>query len=263
MTVTSALYAGAVVHRRAMPRVHALRYRCFWILVDLDELPALSASLRLFSHNRANLFGLHDRDHGDGSETPLRQQVERDLAAAGIDIDGGPTRLLCMPRTLGYAFNPLSIYFCHRRDGVLAAILYEVHNTFGERHRYLIPVEAGAAVVRQSCDKRFFVSPFMGMDLRYEFRVVPPGERIVVGIRGRAGTSTVITASLAADRHELTDATLLRALFAYPALTIKVIAAIHWEALRLVLKGLPLRRKPSPPERPLSIASPHMPRNTE
>jgi DUF1365 family protein len=263
MTTTSALYAGAVVHRRATPRVHALRYRCFWLLVDLDELPSLSARLRLFSHNRANLFGLHDRDHGDGSETPLRQQVERDLAAAGIDIDGGPIRLLCMPRTLGYAFNPLSVYFCHRGDGTLAAILYEVHNTFGERHRYLIPVEAGAAVVRQSCDKRFFVSPFMDMDLRYEFRVVPPGERVVVAIRGRTATSTVITASLAADRRELTDATLLRALLAYPALTFKVIAAIHWEALRLVLKGLPLRRKPSPPERPLSIASPHMMRNAE
>ncbi|MDQ2083063.1 DUF1365 family protein [Xanthobacteraceae bacterium Astr-EGSB] len=262
MTETSALYAGAVVHRRTTPRVHALRYRCFWLVLDLDELPALSARLRLFSHNGANLFSLHDRDHGDGSATPLRTQVERHLAA-GIDIDGGQIRLLCMPRTLGYAFNPLSVYFCHRRDGALAAILYEVHNTFGERHSYLIPVEAAAKVVRQSCDKRFFVSPFMDMDLRYDFRVVPPGERVVVGIRARTGPATMITASLAADRRDLDDGTLMRAFFSYPALTAKVIAAIHWEALRLVLKGVRLQRRPAPPERPLSIASPHIPRNAE
>jgi uncharacterized protein len=263
MTGISALYAGAVVHRRAVPRIHTLRYRCFWLVLDLDELPALSTRLTLFSHNRANLFSLHDRDYGDGSATPLRTQVERHLATAGIDIGGGPIRLLCMPRTLGYAFNPLSVYFCHRRDGALAAILYEVHNTFGERHSYLIPVEAGAKVVRQSCDKRFFVSPFMDMDLRYDFRIVPPGQRVVVAIRGRAGAATVITASIAADRRDLSDGTLLRAFFSYPALTAKVIVAIHWEALRLFLKGLPLRRKPAPPERPLSIVSSHLLRNAE
>ena len=98
---------------------------------------ALSARLRLFSHNRFNLFAFHDADHGDGSATPLRAQVERQLREAGIDLAGGAIRLLCMPRMLGYGFNPLSIYFCHRADGALAAIIYEVHNTFGERHSYV------------------------------------------------------------------------------------------------------------------------------
>ena len=258
----SALYAGTVVHRRTAPRVHALRYRAFWLLLDLDELPALAGRLRLFAHNRAGLFSLYDRDHGDGSATPLRVQVERHLAAAGIDIDGGAIRLLCMPRTLGYGFNPLSVYFCHHRTGALAAILYEVHNTFGERHSYLIPVAPGSSVVRQRCDKRFFVSPFMDMDMRYEFRIVPPAGRVVVGIRAVAAGAAVITASLAAERRDLTDRNLLRAFLTNPALTTKVIAAIHWEALRLVLKGLRLRRKLAPPAHALTVVSPQ-PGNAE
>jgi DUF1365 family protein len=110
--------------------------------------------------NRFNLVSFHDRDHLDGSEPSLRPQIEAAMAAAGLVPDGGPIRLLCMPRVFGHVFNPISVFFCHRRDESLAAMLYEVNNTFGERPSYLIPVDAGGGkTIRQSCKKAFYVSP--------------------------------------------------------------------------------------------------------
>src|ERR1700728_3293227 len=144
MTARSALYVGAVTHRRLRPRAHSLRYAAFWMLLDLDELDALDERLRLFSRGRFNAFSFYDSDHGNETREPLRAQIERHLADAGIAFDGGAIRLLCMPRIFGYGFNPLSIYFCQRGDGALAALLYEVRNTFGEPHSYLIPVSSEA-----------------------------------------------------------------------------------------------------------------------
>lgn len=253
MSAHSAIYVGSVAHRRLAPRAHALRYRAFWLVLDLDELPALAAKLRLFSYNRPNLFSLYDADHGDGGPTPLREQIEQNLAAAGIEISGGAVRLLCMPRTLGYSFNPLSVYFCHRADGVLAAVIYEVHNTFGERHSYLIPTGTPSGVLRQRCRKAFYVSPFMDMEMSYEFRVHPPGERVAIAIQGSGAEGPLINACLVGARRALSDRALLRAFIAVPAVTLKVIAAIHWQALRLWLKGLRLRPRPERPDRLVTI----------
>lgn len=255
MKYESALYVGSVMHRRLRPRPHHFRYRAFWLLVDLDELPTLSRNLTLFSCNRPNILSLYDRDHGDGSATPLRAQVERQLGAAGLDIGGGRVRLLCMPRTFGYGFNPLSIYFCHRADGTLAALIYQVHNTFGGRHSYVIPVDSESGVVRQRCRKAFHVSPFMDMDMRYEFRVAVSDPSIAVGIRLGGQDGPMLNAALVGARRELTDRSLLRVALSVPLVTMKVIAAIHWEALRLWLKGIGFRRKPSEPAPKGSIAS--------
>jgi hypothetical protein len=247
MNLRSGLYVGAVMHRRLRPKVHQFRYRAFWLLVDLDELPVLTARLRLFSHNRFNLFALHETDQGDGSPTPLRIQAERLLSEAGIDIAGGAIRLLCMPRTLGYSFNPISIYFCHRPGGELAAIIYEVHNTFGERHSYVASVATKFDEIRQSCRKVFYVSPFMDMDLTYHFRLTEPTERVAVGITASKGGERVLNASLAGRRRELTDRALLLIFLTIPLITAKVTLTIHWEALRLWLKGIRLRTRPAPP----------------
>jgi len=255
VTIQSSLYVGSVMHRRLRPRIHHFRYRAFWLLVDLDELPLLSRALRLFSYNRANIFSLHDADHGDGTAAPLRAQAERRLHEAGLDINGGPIRLLCMPRTLGYCFNPISVYFCHHADGSLAALIYQVHNTFGERHSYVIAVKQEAGSIRQRCRKRFYVSPFMDMNMRYEFRVAVPDKKIAVGIRLGDKDGPMLNAALAGAREELTDRALLRVGLSIPAVTIKVMAAIHWEALRLWLKGIGLRRKPPPPGRMVSVVS--------
>lgn len=249
MNFRSALYVGAVMHRRLRPTVHQFRYRAFWLLLDLDELPALTARLRLFSHNRFNLFALHDADQGDGSATPLRIQAERLLSEAGLDIAGGTIRLLCMPRTLGYSFNPISIYYCHRPDGQLAAIIYEVHNTFGERHAYVAPIETQFGEIRQNCRKAFYVSPFMDMDLAYHFRLTTPAERVAVGIGASKGGERVLNACLTGLRRELTDGALLRVFVAIPLITAKVTLAIHWEALRLWLKGMRMRTRPAAPAR--------------
>jgi DUF1365 family protein len=246
--IHSAIYHGQVVHTRFRPVRHRLRHRMLWLLLDLDELPTLARRLRLFSLNRANLVDFRDRDHGDGSKISLRVQIEQNLRRAGLVVDGGAIRVLCMPRVLGTVFNPLSVYFCYRSDGRLQAMLYEVHNTFGERHSYLIPVADGdTPVVRQSCAKAFHVSPFMDMTMTYRFRVTPPAERAIVAIEGSDADGKLISTAYAGTRHELTDANLLRAFLAQPLLAGQVLGAIHWEALKLWRKGMRLRRKPLPP----------------
>jgi DUF1365 family protein len=239
VTFASGLYVGSVFHRRLTPRPHRFRYRLYWLLIDLDELPRLSAELNLFAHNRRALFSLHDRDHGDGSARPLHAQAEALLAESGVDLDGGAIQLLCMPRTFGYVFNPLSIYFCYASDGALAALIYEVHNTFGERHSYVLPATSEPGGGLQSCAKAFFVSPFLPMGLRYEFRVAPPGEKTSVAIRAIGRDGVVLRAALTAQRRELNDGALLRAGLAVPVIGIKTMAAIYWEAARLWLKGVP------------------------
>ena len=247
MNTAGALYRGNVLHRRLRPCLHTLRYRVLHILVDIDRIDELARGLRLFAHNRFGLFALHDRDYGAGDGLPLRAHVEGLLQSAGMAGDGGAIHLLTMPRLLGYAFNPLSTWFCHGRDGALRAIVYEVSNTFGERHSYVMAVGPDSDRVRHTSPKRFHVSPFLPMDMGYAFRVVPPGKRLAIGITVSDKAGPVLSAIHTARREDLNDAALLRAAFAYPLVTLKVTAGIHWEALKLWVKRVPLFRKPPPP----------------
>ncbi|MDG2523474.1 DUF1365 domain-containing protein [Caulobacter segnis] len=256
MDDASALYVGEVRHRRTRPREHALRYRVFMLLLDLDRVDGLLGRLRLLRRGRFGLMSFSAADHGDRSGRPLREQVEAKLAAAGTEA-GGPIRLLTMPRILGYGFNPLSLYFCHRPDGSLAAILYEVSNTFGERHDYLIATPEGSEeAVRQSAPKRFYVSPFMDMDLSYAFTVQPPADRTGVTITVSDGEGPMLTASFAGDRRPLTDGQLLRAWLSHPLLTFKVMAGIHWEALKIWRKGVGFRHRPALPPHGVTVGQP-------
>jgi hypothetical protein len=256
MSGASGLYDGAVVHQRLAPRRHRLRYRLFQLLVDLDELPALGRRLRLFGHNRFAVFSLHDRDHLAGERRALRGQIEAMLAEAGIDLAGGRVQLLCMPRVLGYVFNPLSLFYCHRPTGELAAVVMEVNNTFGERHCYLIEADAASdgRIVRGGCAKTFFVSPFLGLDMSYDFRLAAPGEAVATAIVGRGPDGApIISAAFSGRRRGLDDRHLAGAFFSHPLLTLKVILAIHWEAAKLLAKGVRLRTKPTPPSRPVTV----------
>ncbi|AMJ62022.1 DUF1365 domain-containing protein [Bosea sp. PAMC 26642] len=255
MNWTSALYVGRVRHHRFRPKPHALAYRVFWMLLDLDEIDRLAAGLRLFSRNRFNLYAFRDTDYGDRSGRPLRLQIGEILASADIAWDGGPIRLLTMPRILGYAFNPISTYFCYRLDGSLCATVYEVHNTFGETHNYVAPVGAEAGPFVQEARKLFHVSPFMGLAMRYAFQIVPPDEHVSVSIDGHDAAGRLIAATMSGNRVELGDAALLRLLATHPLLTLKVTAAIHWHALRLLAKRIPWRPHPAPPARPFSLGS--------
>jgi uncharacterized protein len=235
-----ALYAGKVFHARLRPRRHKLVYRVFSLLLDLDEIGELSKRLKLFAHNSAAVFSFHDRDHGDGSGD-LRLWVEAQLGAAGIVLAAPGISMLCYPRIFGYVFNPLTVWFC--RDGdELKAILYEVHNTFGERRTYVIRVAPGANVIEQTCAKELYVSPFVPMDCAYNFRIEAPGEKVLISIDETDPQGLLLKASFAGARQPLTDASLLRALFAYPLMTLKVTAAIHWEAMKLFFKGVPVIR---------------------
>jgi hypothetical protein len=252
----SGLYSGVVTHVRLRPRVHRLRYKIFMMLVDLDEAPALSAKLTLFAYNKPGLIALNDRDHLDGSDTPLADQVRAELARAGLDFDGGRVRLLCMPRVLGFVFNPISVYFCNQADGRLGAILYEVNNTFGQRHAYLIPVktqDAKGGEIAQSCDKRFHVSPFMDMAMRYHFRTAAPAEDARLAVDGHDADGPMLAAAFSGRRSALTDAAILRTVLAHPMLALAVLAAIHWEAIRMLLKGLRLKPGPPAPAEPVTV----------
>lgn len=255
MSWRSALYVGRVRHHRFRPRPHALAYRVFWMLLDIDEIDELGARLRTFSRNRFNLYAFRDADYGDRSGRPLRLQIGELLAGAPIAWEDGPIRLLTMPRILGYAFNPLSTYFCYRRDGSLCATVYEVHNTFGETHSYVAPAGAEATPLRQEACKLFHVSPFMDLAMRYAFEVVPPEERVSVTIDGHDAEGRLIVASMSGKRTALTDSALLRLLASHPLLTLKVTAAINWHALRLLAKRIPWRPHPAPPKRPFSLGN--------
>ncbi len=239
MTGTSTIYRGTVVHERRRPKRHRLRYRVFSLLLDLDDLAAFDSRSRLFAYNRLAPLAFYDADHGPTTGEPLRPWVEARMAETGLKPDGGPIRLLCYPRIFGYVFNPLSVYFCYRRDGVLAAILYEVCNTYQERHTYVIPVQdTDKTVIRQQCGKALYVSPFIGMDAQYHFRIVPPADGVNIVIRLEDANGLLLAASFRGERMPLTDSALLRCLAGFPFLTFKIVAAIHWEALRLWLKGV-------------------------
>ena len=250
----SCLYAGEVMHRRAAPH-HRLRYRVFSLLLDLDELPVLDTRLRWFGHNRFNLVSFWDRDHGRCDGTAPRAWVDAALAANGIE-PGGRIALLCFPRLYGYVFNPLSIFFCYAPSGALRAILYEVRNTFGDKHGYLIEVpsdHAADAAIGHACAKAFHVSPFLPIAGDYHFRLKQPGERLAIQIRHVIDGTEVLLATHRAERRPLTDVSLLRSVIRHPLMTVKVIAGIHWEALLLWLKRARYHPRPAPPARDVTF----------
>lgn len=243
MKPAGSLYRGKVLHRRVRPRVHAFRYRLFWILLDIDRLEAAAAETRLFSIGRFNLLSFQPRDHGDGSGTGLRAQMQARLTEAGIHDADGPIRLLTLPRVLGFVFNPISVYYAHRADGGLAGVIYEVSSTFGERRAYVLPANEGD-LFRHGCDKALHVSPFMRMDMTYAFKGRTPEERMHLTIDGHDPDGLLIATAMQGERRALTDREILRATLALPFETLKVVVAIHWEALRLWLKGVPLAPDP-------------------
>lgn len=251
MTSLSALYEGVVTHTRLAPVRHSFSYRVFYWLLDIDRLEDLDRSLRSFSLRRFNLFGFDPADYGPADGSPLRQWVEEILGAAGVQLDGGPVLLLTFPRVLGYVFNPLSIWYCYGPSGDLRGVIHEVRNTFGDRHSYLVPVGEGG--LEHEFEKKLHVSPFNGMDQDYRFSLTEPGARLTVSIQQAEGDEKLFRAGLALTRVPMTDSNALRLFLSHPLLTLKVIATIHWQALRLWAKGAPFHRRPLPPAHSISV----------
>ncbi|MGI9509915.1 MAG: DUF1365 domain-containing protein [Geminicoccaceae bacterium] len=238
------LYVGRVMHHRLRPKRHRFIYRLFTLLIDVDRLADIDHRLRLLSVDRANLFSFHNKDHGPRDGTPLRPWVEAMLETAGIKEPAKHIRLLAMPRFLGYVFNPLSIYYCYDSEERLFAIVYEVKNTFGEQHPYVLSVQPRSATserIRHGCDKDFYVSPFIQAEATYRFNLNDPSEILDVRISESTEASTLLVAALQGERRPLTDRQLLIQAFKHPFLPQKVIASIHYEALKLWLKGISLQ----------------------
>ena len=235
----SALYTGKVMHARRAPHDNVFSYPVYMALLDLDELPHLDRSLRLFGWNRRAVTSFHDADHID---------IRTLLAENDIDLGaGGSIQVLTNLRVLGHVFNPVSFWWCRREDGTLACIVAEVNNTFGERHPYiLLPcdgTEARGRVVFET-DKRLHVSPFMPMNQEYTWWFSEPEDRLSVRMDVHEVGSPDFHATLMARRVPLTSSSLRAALVRYPLMPARVLGLIHWQAFRLWLKRTPFYRKP-------------------
>ncbi len=246
------LYVGHTTHSRLKPRPHRFTYGVFQILIDIDRIDEAVAGLRCFGRGRFGLFSFADRDHGARTDTPLRPWVEEKLREGGIAAGAHTIRLLCFPRILGFVFNPLSIFFIHAADGRLEAVIYEVNNTVGQSHAYVVPA-TGAAKERQSADKCFYVSPFYKVEGGYRFKLTTPADTFHLTIAKQVDGAVDFTASQTAERRELTDAALLKLFFAMPLMTLGVVVAIHFEALRLLLKGAVFGASPQGPKTSFSV----------
>lgn len=246
------LFVGAVMHRRPGAQTQRFRHRMFALLTPLEQRSELNRWWPLLGHNRAALLTLHDRDHGPRDGSALRPWIDTVLQAQGIALDGGEVCLLAMPRILGYAFNPLSVWYCRHADGRLRAVLMEVRNTFGEWHAYLLHAQGTplAEPFHARADKCFHVSPFQPLHGHYEFRVADPDLQtgdFSLGIRLIRDGATRLVAVQRGRLEPLQPARLLGAWLRTPLLTFKVTAMIHWHALKLFLRGARFFRKPQPP----------------
>lgn len=245
------LYPGKVMHARLKPFGHRFNYRVFTCLFDLDQLEKASRAAWLFSVDRFNLISFFQKDH-------LPKDDRRSLRdyASQLAQDAGAPRparilLLAYPRLLGFVFNPLSVYFCYDEDGALTTTIYEVRNTFGERHTYVCKVLDGQlteAGLRQERTKIFYVSPFIDMGMRYHFRVLPPGDEVRIRIFETDATDPLLSATFAGTAKPFTSARLLGQLARYPLMTMKVVAGIHFEALKLWIKGAKFHSRGAPPK---------------
>ncbi len=244
------LYRGEVMHQRLKPFGHRFAYSVFSLLVDVDRLDEAGRLSALLSVNKPNVVSFRDGDHGELPGETARAYADRLLAEAGLARPAARILLLCYPRILGYVFNPISVYFAYAEDGELVALIYGVRNTFGQRHSYVALVEPGdmsAAGIRQTRRKLFHVSPFVGMDARYHFRILPPGHSVRVRIHETEGGDPLLAATFAGTARPLETSTLAGCLLQFPLLTWKIVAGIHWEALKLWLKGARFRSSPPAP----------------
>lgn len=247
--MNSALYRGRVRHVRHHEVEHAFTYDHVLLALDLAELEQVFARPRWASLERFNLFSFHRRDYLGDPALSLDEAVRRRVAEHTGVRPAGRVLLVGQPRWLGLVFNPVSFYFAYgAADGPLEAIVAEITNTpWGERYSYVLPAaEARLRDGRLEFDfpKRFHVSPFLPMDLAYAWSFGPPGERLDVRMRCRRGEQLLFEAELGMRREPLSTGAVLRALLAQPGLSLRVLAAIYFQALRLRLKGATFHTHP-------------------
>jgi DUF1365 family protein len=252
----NALYVGTVTHKRLKPVKHALKYSVFNLAVDCEKIDELAKRLRFFSHNKPNIVSLYDKDYGDSEN--LTAYLENLAQEAVPEIEIARFQMLTYPRIFGYAFNPLTVYYGFDAHEQIKLMIYEVNNTFGQRHTYVIPaVERENGVLWQNCDKQFYVSPFNDVSGQYSFHVTPIAEKLTLGVALRDDEGPLLNAYFRGERQELTDGALLKAIAHTGWMTIKVMAGIHIEALKLWMKGLKLEPRPDAPKRAVALIKKH------
>lgn len=248
-----ALYKGQTRHTRFVPFKQSFAYKLFLIDVDIDRLDEANKQSRCFGVDGPALFSFHRRQHGDRKNTALRPWAEKMFAGADISLEGGPIRLVTLPKHLFYKFAPISLWFGYGPDQTLRGIIYEVNNTFGDTHAYVAPT--GALRTQHEADKRLYVSPFFDVTGKYRFTLRAPDARLSLVIENLVDGTRTHMASLTAKRHEATSGAFLKASFTRPLSTLGVTAAIHFEALKLWLKKAGYRSRPPAPETAMSKAT--------
>lgn len=251
------VYRGKVFHQRHGTLRHRLTYNVLSVCLELNQVDSAASSVPLFSFNRFNLFSVYEKDHMDEGYTDLQMFVWDMLLQSSLftTADQRPTRIemLAFPRFLGRAFNPISVFFCYGENEDLKAVLYQVRNTFGERHHYAFKIAEGEASIHQhSCDKQFYVSPFIEMDCTYDFRLSVPGEKASIVINQTQNQKPLLTASFLGENQPINRRTMIALAVSLFQSGWKILAAIHWEALKLWCKGAIYQRRPVPPVDPVS-----------
>lgn len=254
--MNSRLYTGRVTHGRSRPARNSFSYQVYFVYLDLDELEELDRDLQQFSYvpgvaaagsrgRRRSLVSFHEADHGPRDGSGLRPWIDEQLARAGIDLEGGPVRVLSIPRVLGGRFYPVSFWYCFHADGTPRAVLAEVQNTFHDHHGYLLhhggrPYDWSS---RPQAQKAFYVSPFVRLeDVGYVFAFSEPGDAVSVSVTDHADGYVVLSTSLSLTAQELTDANLRRAVFSLGPMSARALALIYWQALRLFRRRVPYHR---------------------
>jgi uncharacterized protein len=248
----SAIYTGMVQHRRFRPKANAFEYTLFMLYLDLDELDSVFNNTAFWSVQQANLAYFKRADYLGDAHIPLKAAINQLLQEKLGEPAQGAIRLLTHLRYFGYCFNPVSFYYCFASDGLsLQAIVADINNTpWGERHAYVLDCRTAqkatptAGMMQFSFDKIFHVSPFMPMDMRYDWRFSVPDAQINVYMKNIQTNGKVFDASLQLQRQAISPSMLNRMLLAYPFMTFKVIAAIYWQALKLYLKRIPFVAHP-------------------
>jgi DUF1365 family protein len=250
------------MHHRLHPKTHRFAYGIFMMCVDLDELDALASRSRLFRRNRRALYEFRDSDHLEipGAAAGVKASLGAWLAEQGVELSpAAAVRLLTLPRVAGYIFNPVSFFFCERADGSPLCAVAQVGNTFGELKPYLIPPATGGetGTFRLVVPKHYYVSPFSDLEVCFDFRLRTPSGRLKIGVNDVAGDRTLLVSTLTGVSLPFTDANLLRLTLRYPLVTLRVIALIHWHALRLWLERVPWHRKAANPHLQRGVFRPH------
>ena len=243
MIKNSYIYTGSVIHKRFKPKIHSFNYKVFSLLIDLSEIDLLKKNLKIFSYNKFNIISFFNKDHGPRDGSSLKNWVVNNLKKNNIETNDIQIKILCYPRIFGYVFNPLSVFYVYDKNSDLISILYEVKNTFGEQHTYIFKTKKENNLIQHVCKKKFHVSPFIQMNCVYFFRLLKPGNKISVIIDVQDPEGKILYASQDGIKSELNNNNLIKSYLKHPLMTFKIIMAIHYEALKLWIKGIKFIKK--------------------